>query len=189
MTIVVGAGVGYSPLLYRKRDEWASIAEFLRKDAIQPNSAGSENDEVLGDYDRRISHGFAAIERVLAEGALDALILITADRGSQFDDSHVPQIHLQVGGEIWGDPAIRALGESPRRFRFECNDPIAAVLIEELVRDGFDVAEAKGAFEPIGDPEQGLTPAAAEAVARLGAGLPIIPISINCHVTDRKSVV
>jgi hypothetical protein len=182
MTIVVGAGLGYSPLLYRKRDEWEAVGEFLRKDAIQPKSAGTENDEVLGDYDRRISEGFSAIEQVLAKGALDALILITADRGSQFDNSHVPQIHLQIGGEIWGDPAIRALGESPRRLRFECNDPIAALLIEELVRDGFDIAEAKGEFKPIGDPEQGLTPAAAEALARVAAGLPVIPININCHV-------
>jgi Catalytic LigB subunit of aromatic ring-opening dioxygenase len=183
MTIVMGAGVGYSPLLYRKRDEWQAIAGFLRKDAIQPKSSGSEDDKVLADYDRRISEGFSAVERALANGALDALILISADRGSQFDSSHVPQIHLQVGGEIWGDPAIRALGELPRQLRFQCDSPIAAPLIEELVRDGFDVAEAKGAFKPIGDPEQGLTPAATEAVARLAGNLPIIPISINCHVT------
>ena len=182
MTIVLGAGVGYSPLLYRKRDEWGAVAEFLRKDAIQPKSAGIEDDKVLDDYNRRIAEGFSAVERVLAKGGLDALILITADRGSQFDSSQVPQIHLQVGGEIWGDPAIQALGESPRQLRFGCDGPIAAILIEELVRDGFDIAEAKGAFKPIGDSKQGITPAAVEAAARLAGGLPIIPISINCHV-------
>ncbi len=187
MTIVIGAGVGYSPLLYRTRSRWSAVAGILRKDAIQPKSAGLEDDKVLDDYDRRIAEGFSALERGIAKGDLDALILLTADRGSQFDPSHIPQVHLQVGGEIWGDPSIQALGERRERLRFACEGPIAAVLIEELVRDGFDVAEANGDFKPIGNPEQGITPAAVAAAARLAGGVPLIPISINCHVAPAMS--
>jgi hypothetical protein len=158
------------------------VSEFLRRGAIQPKSAGTENETTLDNYERRISLGFAALAQVIAKGDLDALIVLTADRGSQFDSSHVPQIHMQVGGEVWGNPAIAALGETPRQLNFHCEEPIAEVLIEEVVRDGFDVAEAKRTFESVGDPKQGIAPAAAEAAARLAGGLPIIPISINCHV-------
>jgi hypothetical protein len=187
MPIIVGAGVSYSPLLYRSRDAWGAVSEFLRQDAIQPKSAAAEDDAVLDDYHRRIAQGFSAVEQVIAKGNLDALILLTADRGSQFDSSHVPQIHLQVGGEVWGNPAVPALGETAGRIGFACDEPIAEILIEELVRDGFDIAEARRTFKPLGDPEQGITPAAVQAAKRLAGGLPIIPISINCHVAPVMS--
>jgi hypothetical protein len=187
MPIVAGAGVSYSPLLYRERKDWSAVAAFLRKDAIQPKSATAEDDAVLDDFGRRIEPAFTALGDGLARAELDALILLTADRESQFDSSHIPQIHLQSGGEVWGNPALAALGETPRQLGFTCEEPVAALLTEELVRDGFDIAEARGEFRPVGNPAQGATPAAVEAVARLGQGLPIIPISINCHVTPLMS--
>ena len=182
MPIVAGAAVSYSPLIYRQRAHWNDVAKFLRQQAIQPKSAEAEDAAALDGLVPRIDSGFAAVEQMIARQGLDALILISADRGSQFDSSHIPQIHLQAGGEVWGDPAIAALDEAPRRSSFTCEGPVGTMLIEELVRDGFDVAEAKNEFRPIGDPNQGATPAAVEAVARLAGGLPIIPISINCHV-------
>tara|TARA_R110000782_G_scaffold78276_10_gene155782 strand:- start:16934 stop:17854 length:921 start_codon:yes stop_codon:yes gene_type:complete len=182
MPIIMGAGVGYSPLLYRDRKKWGAVSEFLRNGIIQPKSAGAEDDSVLDDYDRRISDAFFTVEQVIAKSNLDALILITADRGSQFDSSHVPQIHFQVGGEVWGNPAIPNLDEPAKQLGFQCEETVAGLLIEELVRDGFDLAEARGSFRPIGDPDVGITPAAAQAAARLAGGVPIIPVSINCHV-------
>jgi hypothetical protein len=182
MPIVLGAGVSYSPLLYRPRSAWESVAACLRKGVIQPKNAEAEDAAMLADYERRITDGFAAIGKAIADGRLDALILLSADRGSQFDSSHIPQIHVQAGGSVWGDPAIPDLGEGTRRLEFQCEDVIAGMLTEELVRAGFDLAEAKGAFRPVGDPAQGLAPAAIESVARLAPDIPIIPISINCHV-------
>lgn len=182
MPIVVGAGLSYSPLLYRERARWGALGAHLRGDAIQPKAAADEDDAVLDDYAGRVAQGLAALERVLASQDLDALILLSADRGTQFDDSHIPQIHLQVGGEVWGNPAIEALGEAPRQLGFTCEVPVAELLIEELVRDGFDVTEARRGFKPVGDPERGMAAAAAEAADRLAAGVPLIPISINCHV-------
>lgn len=187
MPIVAGAGVSYSPLLYRARTEWNAVADYLRKDAIQPRGADKEDAVALDDFDRRIASGFAAVQQAMERQKLDALILLSADRNSQFDSANVPQIHLQSGGDFWGDPSIAALGEPPRRLSFACEGPVAAMQIEELVRDGFDVAEAKGEFRPAGNPRQGATPAAIEALARLGLGLPLIPISINCHVAPVSS--
>ncbi len=183
MPIVAGAGVSYSPLLYRERCHWAAVADHLRKDAIQPKSAEKEDAASLDDFARRVELGFTAIQAAIERQNLDALILLTADRESQFDSSNTPQIHLQSTGEVWGNPSIAALSEAPRRLGFEAEGPVAAMLLEELVRDGFDVAEAKGEFRPVGNPAQGVTPAAIEAVAKLAGGLPIIPISVNCHVT------
>jgi hypothetical protein len=187
MPIVLGAGVSYSPLLYRTRDSWTAVSEVLRADAIQPKSAAAEDGDVLDDYAARIQAGFDALAGAITGADLDALIVITADRGSQFDASQIPQLHVQVGGEVWGDPAIAAINEAPRRLAFSCEGPIAELLIEELVRDGFDVAEGRRGFKPIGPAGQGIAPAAAEAVERLAGGVPIIPISINCHVAPRIS--
>ncbi|WP_197277084.1 hypothetical protein [Sphingomonas profundi] len=182
MPIVAGAGLSYSPLLYRSRDAWPQVAQLLRGDAIQPRRAADEDAALLDGYAARIADALGTLDRHIASAALDALILITADRGSQFDVANVPQLHLLSGGEAWGDPALTALGEAPRRTSFACEGPVAALLLEELVRAGFDVAEGKDVFAPQGDPAQGVTPAAVEAIARLAGGLPIIPISINCHV-------
>lgn len=181
MPIVLGAGVSYSPLLYRPRSTWETVAALLRAGVTQPKSAETEDDVILADYERRIADGFAALGKTIANGKLDALILLSADRDSQFDSSHIPQIHLQAGGSIWGNSAIPALGEEAKRLEFQCDESIAGMLTEELVRAGFDVAEAKGAFRPVGNPEQGLTAAAIESVAVLAPDIPIIPISINCH--------
>lgn len=187
MPIVAGAAVSYSPLIYRERGQWGAIGDLLRREAIQPKSAEAEDSATLDGYAERIRTGFAAVEDALARQQIDALILITADRASQFDSSHIPQIHMQSAGAIWGDSAIPALGEASRRREAACDGPIAALLIEELVRDGFDVAEAKGEFRPVGNPAQGVTPAAIEAVTRLATGIPIIPIGINCHVAPLMS--
>jgi protocatechuate 4,5-dioxygenase beta chain len=187
MPIVVGAGVSYSPLLYRKRAAWPAVSESLRGSATQPQAAVGEVAQVLDGYESRITSGLDTLARVIAQADLAALIVVTADRGSQFDSSHVPQIHVQSGGEIWGDPAIRAIGEPPARATFECERAVAAMLAEELVRSGFDLAEAKDAFDPVGRPDVGVTPAVSEALVRLGAGLPIIPISLNCHVPPLMS--
>lgn len=187
MPIVVGAGVSYSPLLYRERAQWPAVSRYLRGDAIQPKSAADETEAVLDDYAVRIAKSFDTLSERLAAARIDALIVITADRGSWFDLSHVPQLHMQIGGSIWSDPAIAELNEPAARVEFACEEPAADLLIEELVREGFDIAEGRAMFTPVGDPARGFTPAASEALARLNPGVPIIPVSINCHVAPAIS--
>lgn len=182
MPIVVGAGVSYSPLIYRERAQWSAVSHFLRGDAIQPKSSADESDALLDDYAGRVAKGLDTLAQRLAAAKIDALILITADRGSWFDLSHVPQLHMQIGGTIWGDLAIGELGEATRRLEFACEESVAELLIEELVRDGFDIAEGRLLFTPAGDPARGITLAASEALARLDLGVPVIPVTINCHV-------
>lgn len=182
MPIIMGAALAYSPLLYRERSAWDAASALLRKDATQPKSAASEDATALDGYAGRVTRGLAAIEQAIARANLDAVILLSADRGTQFDNSHVPQIHFQVGGELWGDPSIAALGEAPRRIALAGESEAGAIIIEELVRDGFDIAEARDQFDPVGDSQRGLTPAAVEAAARIATGIPVIAISINCHV-------
>ncbi|MBA2933572.1 hypothetical protein HZF05_05625 [Sphingomonas sp. CGMCC 1.13654] len=182
MPIVLGAGVSYSPLMYRPRDQWPAVASYLVGTVVQPARRALEGEALLDDYARRIDAGLAALAGAIAEASLDALIVLHADRGTVFDASNIPQMHIQVGGEIWGDPAIAALDEPSRRHSHLCDEAIAELLIEELVAAGFDVAEARGAFRPIGDPRQGAAAALSEAVSRLSGGVPIIPLHINCHV-------
>lgn len=182
MPIVAGVGMSYSPVLYRPRAQWGRLYKTMCKDAVQPRGAVEEDAARLDEYQLRVEAGFRALDAFVASKKLDALIVVSADRGHQFDSSNVPQLHVQVGGEIWGNPANADLGEPSSQFGFKCEETAAEGMSEELVRAGFDIAEARRGFRPIGDPERGLTPAAAEAVWRIARDLPIIPISINCHV-------
>ncbi|HMO74355.1 MAG TPA: hypothetical protein PKD99_01275 [Sphingopyxis sp.] len=182
MPIVLGVGLSHSPLMYRPRSRWRDISEFLVGDIVQPRSREEETEERLADYERRIGAAFGTLAGLIDAAELDALILLHADRGDVFDLSNVPQLHVQVGGEIWGDPAIADLGEEADEVRLACDDALAEVLVEELVRAGFDISEGRGLFRPLGDAGRGVTPAAAEAGRRLGGRLPVIPLHVNCHV-------
>ena len=87
MPIVFGAGVSYSPLLYRQRSEWPAISQLLVKDVTQPKSRDLETDELLSEYEQRITASFGIISRAIEKGRLDALIVLIADRGDVFDES------------------------------------------------------------------------------------------------------
>ncbi len=187
MPIVLGVGVSYSPLMYRPRSQWPGISHYLVGEVTQPQSREREVAEVLATYERRIAASFEATCSVIQAGRLDALIVLCADRADVFDESNVPQLHVQVGGEVFGDPAIHELGEPSRALRFACDDPVADLLGEELVRVGFDVSEGRAAFKPLGKTGRGLGSAAAESVARFAGGIPIVPIHVNCHVEPTLS--
>lgn len=182
MPIVLGAGVSYSPLIYRQRSQWPAVSALLIGDVTQPQSREREDDERLADYEQRIAASFEAISEAIEAARLDALILLYADRGDVFDESNFPQLHVQVGGEIWGDAALRGLGEESVRSRLQCDADVAELLVEELVRSGFDMSEGRAEFRPLGSAGRGVGPAASEAGRRLGAGLPVVPLHVNCHV-------
>lgn len=187
MPIVLGVGVSHSPLMYRQRSQWPAISRYLVGDVTQPQSREHECDETLAAYERRIGASFEAVRTVLQAGRLDALIVLCTDRADVFDESNVPQLHVQVGGEVFGDPAIDEIGEPSQALRFACDGPVADLLGEELVRLGFDVSEGRAAFKPLGKSGRGLGSSALEPVARFAAGLPIIPIHVNCHVEPTLS--
>lgn len=182
MSIVLGAGLSYSPLMYRPRDRWPAISDYLVGDVVQPAAREGETEAQLADYEKRIAAAFDQLAGVIAEGNLDALILLYSDRGDVFDVSNTPQLHLQVGGDMWGDAAMPSLGEEARRTQFTCDEVLAELLAEELVRRGFDISEGRSLFRPLGDAGRGMPPAATEAGRRLGGGLPVIPLHVNCHV-------
>lgn len=182
MPIVFGVGASYSPLLYRPRSQWSAIARHLVGNVTQPKSREREDPALLANYERRIGAAFDTAANALDEARLDALVVLIADRGDMFDGSNVPQLHVQVGGEVWGDATIRCLGEPSRILRFACDGAVADLLAEELVRVGFDLSEGRGDFKPLGETGQGIGAAATAAVERLGRGLPLVPIQVNCHV-------
>lgn len=182
MPLVYGQALSYSPLLYRPRERWSEVRAALVGDIVQPRTAADETPERLDGYARRIDEAFwLAGERLDAAG-LDALIVLVADDRRTFDDSNTPQLHVFAGYEIWGDPARVELGEAGDPVVFHCNAHLAAHVAEELARDGFDVSETSGLYTPLGDPQRGVVPALVEPLCRLAAGMPIVPIHVNCRV-------
>ena len=180
MPLVAGTAVSYSPLLYRPREQWGAIARHLVGDVVQPNRRSDEDADLLAAYERRIAAAFDRLTGVIDASELDALVVLYADRGDIFDDSNTPQIHVQIGGDLWGDDTIPELGESRQPTTFKSDAVIGETVAEELTRHGLDISEGRDLFAPLG--AGGLGPAVTSAVKRLGGGLPIVPIHVNCHV-------
>jgi protocatechuate 4,5-dioxygenase beta chain len=185
--LVYGQALSFSPLLYRPRERWSDVRAALVGNIVQPRTAADEGPERLDDYARRIDDAFWLAGERLDDEHLDALVVLVADDYRTFDDSNTPQLHVFAGYEIWGDPARADLGEPGDPLVFHCNAHLAAHIAEELTRDGFDVSETSGMYTPLGDPQRGVVPALVEPLRRLAAGVPIVPIHINCHVEPRIS--
>jgi len=182
LTLVFGQAISYSPLLYRPRERWGEIRALLVGDVPQPLAATKETPELLDGLACSLDEAFWLAGERLARAELDALVVLTSDRGRTFDLSNTPQLHVFAGDDIWGDPALAELGEPPARRAFPCDAQLAVTVAEELAVHGFDVSEGH-AFVPLGDPERGAVAALVEPLLRLAPDVPLVPIHINAHVT------
>jgi hypothetical protein len=187
MSLELGAACSYSPLLYRPRSAWPTVRDLLVGETVQPQSAAEETPARLDEYERRIKKAFDALAKRIAKARLDALVVLVSDQGRMFDDSNLPQIHVFVGEELWGDPARPELQEEPARTIVPCDARLGNFVAEELAFAGFDISESRGAFRPAGDPERGATAALVEPWSRLAGSIPIVPIHVNCHTEPRIS--
>jgi protocatechuate 4,5-dioxygenase beta chain len=183
MPLVFAQAISYSPLLYRPRARWPEIYAFLAGDVTQPLAAADETPERLDAAASKVDAAFGLSAERLAAAQLDALIVLTSDRGQMFDLRNTPQLHVFAGDEIWGDPAIPELGEQPNRVSFTCDALLARTIAEELAIVGFDVSEGT-VFSPLGNPERGVGAALIEPLLRLAlpSDTRIVPIHINAHV-------
>jgi protocatechuate 4,5-dioxygenase beta chain len=180
--LIYGQAVSYSPLLYRPRERWSDVRAALTGEVVQPRAAEAETPERLDDQARRLDAAFWLAAERLADCALDALVVLVADRNRVFDETNTPQLHVFAGEAIWGDPARPDLGEPAAPAGFRCHAELGSHLAEELARDGFDVSETRGAFHPVGDPARGAGAPLVEPLLRLGVDVPIVPIHVNAHV-------
>jgi protocatechuate 4,5-dioxygenase beta chain len=184
MPLAGAYALSHSPVLYRPPERWPKLHAYLTGDIVQPAAFHDETAEMLEAYALRIDAAFAALADAVGTARLDALVVLVADRARAFDETNTPQLHVYAGDSIWGDAALAELGEAPQPQTFACDAQLGAILAEELANAGFDVAESRGAFRPVGDPERGASAALIEPLTRLFAGsaVPIVPIHINCYV-------
>lgn len=173
--------------MYQQREHWADIYAALVGDVVQPASAENETAATLDAACNRIDAAFRAAAARFEAAALDAVVVIVADRGRLFDASNTPQLHVLVGDEITGNRSCGDLGEAREPYTLRCDASLAGFLAEELAADSFDVAETRGAFRPLGDPQRGAGSALTAPLLRLGITTPIVPIHINCHVAPAIS--
>ncbi len=182
MPLIYGQAVSYSPLLYRPRERWGDVRAALVGDIVQPRAAAAETGDRLDAYGRWIDEAFWLAGERLERFELDALVVLVADRRRLFDESNTPQLHVFAGAAFWGDPARPGLGEPAAPAGFPCHSALGSHIAEELAREGFDVAETRGAFRPLGDPVRGAGAALVEPLLRLDVRVPIVPIHVNAHV-------
>jgi hypothetical protein len=118
----------------------------------------------------------------LARARVETVIVLTADRGTMFDETNTPQLHVFAGDTMWGD--VARIGEPASRTTIACDADVAKRLADELAHAKFDIAETRGPFRPQGNPERGAAAALIEPVTRLLQTAPftVVPIHVNCHV-------
>lgn len=166
--------------MYEPRERWTNVYTALVGDAVQPGAAAAETAEFLDTAAARIDAAFRLAATRIEAARLDALVVLVADQQRLFDAANTPQLHVFVGDEIWGDPSFGEAGAERQTVR--CNAALASNLAEELAAQKFDIAETRGAFHPLGDPERGAGAALLSPLRRLGITVPIVPVHVNAHV-------
>ena len=181
MPLVFGFGMAYSPLFYRPRSAWENVARFLTGPVPQPATAAEETPARLDELQGRLNGVLDKLTQRVRDAKLDALVVLVADHGRYFNAANVPLLHIFAGDEVWGVAGIAALSETETRTTLKCDAATGDLLLEEVVGQGFDVAESRGEFRPLGDPVRGAGAPLLEAVVRVGSGTPIVPVHLNCH--------
>ena len=184
MPLVFGLASSYSPLLYRSREHWPAVRVALVGDVTQPTGFARETADVLDAYQARLEAATETAKMRLARADIETLIVLGCDHTRSFDLSNTPQLHVFAGERIWGDAARGELGEPGARTELQCDAELAKFLAEEIVGDGFDVAESREEFRPLGDPQRGLDASFIEPIMRYfdADPPPIVPIHVNCSV-------
>jgi protocatechuate 4,5-dioxygenase beta chain len=153
-------------------------------DAVQPARASTETPAVLDEYQRRLEVAFAMMAERFRAAEIETVVALVTDHGSVFDRSNTPQLHIHCTEDVWGNTALGALGEEPRRITLRCDTGLAGFLAEELVSSGFDISESRGDFVSLGDPTRGIDPSLVEFVEKLAPERdrpPLVIVHVNCH--------
>ncbi|WP_070157884.1 hypothetical protein [Sphingobium phenoxybenzoativorans] len=187
MPLELGLASSYAPSLYRGRDNQKMVTEYLIGDAVQPPETAAEGPAERQAYIDRFSQTLDRARLSINEAGLDTLVVLIADDDRYFSRSNTPQFHVFIGEEIWGDSSIAHIGETANPTTFNCDEDLANFIAQELVLRHFDIAESRGAFRPVGDPERGMAPGIVELLRELKVTIPIVPIHINCHSLPRSS--
>lgn len=180
--IVLGIGTSHSPLLNSPAEDYPKHAEIDASGRRLLNKAGKPctYGELLAEADPSIKEQIqpavleersarctANIERlsgVIADAALDALIIIGDDQNEQFGDDNMPAMLIYWGETIENNPL--SMGEDApefwRRARSQYHEenasrdyPVASGLalhlIEKLIEQGFDISQSKRLAKPHGE--------------------------------------
>lgn len=180
------AACSHSPALYRPRARWAHIYKELVGAVPQPTSAAAEDADRLDEYARRHAVAFSALSNAIIGAKPAAVVVLSTDRGTVFDCSNTPQLHVYVGDDIWGataDPSFDPPEDLGQKTRIRCHRAIGAQLADELAYAGFDISESRGGFRPA-DPERGLGAGFLDPIRILLAehDIPVVPVFLNCSV-------
>jgi protocatechuate 4,5-dioxygenase beta chain len=171
--------------VFRPKEDWERIHEWLTRDTTPSPQAADESDDVLEGFVDRSRSALDVLRQKVASSEPDALLILGADRGTVFNHTHVPQICVHMGEQVWGSTAIPELGEdivsNTRTFR--CHAELGAALANHLVENEFDISHSQE-FLPLAEPELGISAGftyAASALTPGGSEIPLIPIYLNCH--------
>ena len=153
--LVLGVASSHAPSLFQSVENWDSIYEVLSKGIPQPKEAADETPEVIEGYIERIKRSFTTLRDRLRAARVDTLIIIGGDQSEQFDKSLKPAFAIYRNSEAWSRRAITIGGAAEEVIPFHCDVELSEVLLNKLVRRGFDV-NIITELRPLVRPERGL---------------------------------
>ncbi len=175
--------------LFDKRGRPVTYGELLAqadpaiKDQIKP--------EVLAQRSQACTDNIARLDKQIADAKLDALIVVGDDQNEQYGDDNMPAILIYRGETIVNNP-LQMGEEAPEwwrhaRSQFHVKDEaqeypvaheLAEHLIDALMDDEFDIAQARRLAKPHGEGH-----AFGYVHQRLMSEkvVPIVPVGLNTY--------
>ncbi|MDP3174315.1 MAG: hypothetical protein Q8M88_07765 [Phenylobacterium sp.] len=185
--IGLGLASSHAPAMFCPPEVWpkvyGAIPNYMK--ASQPHTAKLETREVIESYLQRIDAAFDVLQRQVEDYKPDAVIFVGDDQEDMFDARCNPAMCIFTGDELWGASAPFYMDQPPEasRIHLKVHQELAGYLLEELLEEGFDMANSS-VMKPMGrHPERGTSHMIVYPAKRILPSLdvPIIPIYLNCY--------
>jgi hypothetical protein len=186
----LGLATSHAPSMFRGLEWWATIHRVLTSGVPQPPEIEQETAVVLQGYIERINHGFDILKQQLEASKPDVLLVVGDDQAEVFTEANMPAFCLFTCAEVHGSINIGLIGEpeEENHITLRCHDELAAHLLNELNRNGFDISESRE-LKPLGRPKRGMGHAFTRPVIKVAPRLdvPIIPFHVNSYFPPMPS--
>jgi hypothetical protein len=195
--IVLGLGTSHGSQVSLTPDWWAKHGELDRKrtrydELLRGDRTPDPEELTLETYERKyqaVQEAVGHLEAILAESAVDAVLVVGDDQAELFSEGNMPAIAVYWGATVLDLPRdLTDVPESRRQAMWAKHSPeetaypvasdLGKHLVEHTVAEGFDVAQMR-------DQPEGISIGHAFTFVRLRLMrervVPMVPILLNTY--------
>ena len=207
--LVLGVGTSHSPMVSLDGDDWLVWGErdhdhpmLYTRDgrnvtyreqlaAVGDTMAALASPERCREGADRVAAAMARLQQVIAEAALDAVVIIGDDQDEHLLSDNLPPFLVYWGEHITNDAVDPASGAPPIVQRFQpgykepdrpVEYPVAVDLARHLIATAYDADFDVATSDRLPQPDRGMGHAFGFPLRRLlPGGVAIVPVMINTY--------